>query len=166
MKKKTKERLSRLEKRVQQLVEDIQKLKGLRPGKDSTKEKGTAVKPMRAASIGTKKVGQPKKAVVPKNAVMAKKGEAAPGTTTAKKTVTKVASPLAGKKGTAKPQRPTKAKPATKSAPKLAQKSKPTRPKPMVLKVKKSVAPGAILPEPNTMASVVSVAGSDRASSG
>ena len=151
MKKKTKERLSRLEMRVQQLVEDIQKLKGLRPGKDSTKEKGTAAKPTRAMNIGTKKMGQPRKVVVTKNAVRAKKAEASPGTATAKKTVTKVASPLAGNKGAAKPQRPTKAKPATKS---------------MVHKVKKSVAPGAIVPEPKTMISEVSVAGNDGESSG
>jgi hypothetical protein len=166
MKKKTKERLSRLEMRVQQLVEDIRNLSGLRLGKDSTKEKGTAAKPTRATNIGTKKVGQPRKAVVAKNAVRAKKAEASPGTATAKKTVTKVASPLAGNKGAAKPQRPTKAKPATKSAPKLAQISKPTRPKPMVHKVKKSVAPGAIVPEPKTMSSVVSMAGNDGESSG
>lgn len=162
MKKKTKERLDRIEKRLQQLVEDVQELKAPMHGKESVKEKGAAArttKTTRAKKVATKKLGKPRKAMATKKVVVAEKAEAAPGTATAKKTATKLAPKLAKKKEAAKAQRPTNAKPATQSVPKLAPKSKLKMTKPVMPKAKASVAPAAVVPEPKTATSVISEAG-------
>ena len=177
MKKKTKERLDRIEKRLQQLMEDVQDLKGPTHGKESVKDRDlentdaskdlleSARKTLttRAKKVATKKAGKPKKAVAAKKVVMAKKAkQAAPGTPTAKKTVKKLAPNLAKQKVVAEPQRPTKAKPAAKSAksaPTIAPKSRLKMTNLMMPKRKASVAPAAVVPEPKTVASRMLEAG-------
>ena len=51
MKKKTKERLDRIEKRLEQLAEDIQKLNGLMHGTQSVKKKDVVAKTRRAKKV-------------------------------------------------------------------------------------------------------------------
>ncbi|MEP7152750.1 MAG: hypothetical protein ABI856_13660 [Nitrospira sp.] len=102
MKKKTKARLDRIEKRLQQLVEDLQELKKPTHGKESVKEKGPAAETTGAKNVATKKVGKPRKTISTKKVAVTKKAEAAPGTATAKKTVTKLAQPMGKNKVAAK----------------------------------------------------------------
>lgn len=86
MKKKTKERLDRIEKRLEQLAEDIQKLRGPH-GTQSVKKKDVAAKTTRAKKVAANKVGNTRKAEAAKKVVVAKKAEVAPGSGTARKTV-------------------------------------------------------------------------------
>jgi len=159
MKKKTKERLDRMEKRLEQLAEDIQKLKGPMHGTQSVKKKDVAAKTTRAKKVATNKAGNTRKAEAAKKVVVAKKAEVAPGSGTARKTVKKLAPELAKKEVAAKEQRPAKAKPAIKSVPKPAPKSKLRITKPGMPKTKASVATAAVAPDPKPVTSVISEAG-------
>ncbi len=51
-----------MEERLQQLVEDIQKLQGPMHGTQSVKKKDVAAKTTRAKKVATKKVGNTRKA--------------------------------------------------------------------------------------------------------
>lgn len=159
MKKKTKERLDRMEKRLEQLAEDIKKLTGPMHGTQSVKKKDVAAKTTRPKKVATKKVGNTRKAESAKKVVMAKKTEVAPGSGTARKTVKKLAPELAKEKVTAKDQRPAKAKPAVKLVTRVAPTSKRKMTKPVMPKAKASVAPAAVVPEPKAATSVISEAG-------
>ncbi len=159
MKKKTKERLDRIEKRLERLAEDIQKLKGPMHGTQSVKKKDVAAKTTRAKKVATNTVGNTRKAEAAKKVVVAKKAEVAPGSGTARKTLKKLAPELAKKKVAAKDQRPANAKPAVKSVPKPAPKSKMKITKPGMLKDKTSVATAAVVPVPRPVTSVISEAG-------
>ena len=64
MKKKTKERLDRMEKRLQQLVEDVQELKGLSHHKKSDKDRN--VKNVDASNATVKAAQGPLKKTHPK----------------------------------------------------------------------------------------------------
>lgn len=159
MKKKTKERLDRIEKRLEQLAEDIQELNGLMHGTQSVKKKDVVAKTRRAKKVATNKVRNTRNVEATKKVVVAKKAAVAPGSGTARKTVKKLAPELAKKTVAAKDQRPAKAKPAVKSVPKPAPKSKMKSTKPGMPKAKASVAAAAVVPDPKPVASVISAAG-------
>lgn len=128
MKKKTKARLDHIEKRLQQLAEMVQELKGQRSAGEGVGKADVAVNAPRAKALATKKSVKPSKAATAKNVAAAKTPHAA--SATGKNHAGKLVHTSTQKKVGATAQRPAKAKPAAKSTPNIAVtfKQRPTKP--------------------------------------